>query len=472
MAAIVTIACIAGLVWGLILATRGSLVLGCVLYLIIACVFGPNFLSFDLAGVTMSLDRLFLVGLVGAYWLRREMRQTDPKPVVGADFVLFAFIGVLAISALTHDYHVYTKADVPIVQHLLNGYIIPLTIYWIARQAKLDERELTRVLQVLTAFGIYLAITGILEAFQQWSLVFPHYIADPKLGLHFGRARGPMVHSVSYGLYLDTCLLALGLWLSKVQNRGGQLALGLLIPIFLAAIFFTKTRTVWLGAGTGTLIVLAIVLRGKLRVAVLGTAIAAGVIVGLAKSDAILGLQREGTVQDTRESAQMRKVFTYVSWKMFQDRPIWGFGFGHFAHEKLNYLTDQKTDLRLESIREYVHHNTFLSILTETGLIGLTLLLAVLGNWAYVAWKLTHAARVPIWMRRHGLLTIGMLGIAVWQMIGHEITFTTLDQSLIYCICGLAVGLYCAWQRQGELVPVSYTPFWPSARAAATSNPS
>lgn len=468
MTAIILTASIAGLIWGLILATRGSLVLGCVLYLMIACVLGPNFLSFDVAGITLSLDRVFLVGLVGAYILRRELGETDPKPISKTDLVLFAFMGVLGISTFTHDYHVYTKNDVPIVQHLLNGYLIPLVIYWIVRQSRLDDRELTRVLAALTIFGLYLAVTGILEAFQQWSLVFPKYIADPKLGLHFGRARGPMVHSVSYGLYLDTCLLALGLWMSKVKHRRLQIALGALIPVFLAAVFFTKTRTVWLGAGTGTLIVLGIVLHGKTRVAVLGTAVLAGLLVGVAKSDAILGLQREGTVQDTRESAQMRKVFTYVSWKMFLDRPLWGFGFGHFAHEKLNYLSDRSTELRLESIRDYVHHNTFLSVLTETGLIGLSLLIAVLAGWGRTAWKLARNVRAPDWMCRHGLLTLGMLGIAVWQMIGHEITFTTLDQSLIYCICGLAVGLQAMLRREGELVPVSYTPYWPQANAPLT----
>ena len=50
-------------------------------------------------------------------------------------------------------------------------------------------------------FGVYLGFTAVCEIAQLWSLVFPKYIADPKIGLHFGRARGPMVHGVSFGHY-------------------------------------------------------------------------------------------------------------------------------------------------------------------------------------------------------------------------------------------------------------------------------
>lgn len=455
MTAIMTIAAIAGLVWGLIIAARGSLLLGCVLYLIAAACFGPYLLSFDVAGITLSLDRVFLVGLVGAAVLQRKLGQTDPKPLAGVDVAMIGLVGVLAISTFTHDYRDAGPADVPIVQHLLNGYCIPLAIYWIARQAKLDEREVTRVLIALTVFGVYLAVIGILEGLGQYGLVYPRYIANPELGLHFGRARGPMVHSVSYGIYLDTCLLACGLWMTK-QSRGGKLALATLVPLFLLAIIFTKTRSVWMGAGTGILIVLAFKLQGRLRVALLASAVAAVVLVLAVKTDAFLGLQREGTVQDTRQSADMRKVFTYVSWKMFQDKPLWGVGFGQFAKAKLPYLTDHDTHLQLETIRQYVHHNTFLSILTETGLIGLGIFLAMLWGWTRAGWQLVRDRQSPAWMQRHGLLLLGMLGIAVWQMLFHEITFTTLDQSLLYFVVGIGVGLRQMLIHRPESNPVPY----------------
>ena len=61
---------------------------------------------------------------------------------------------------------------------------------------------------MLACFGLYLAATGLLEAAHQWAFVFPRYIADPTVGLHYGRARGPMVQAVSYGLCLGITMLA------------------------------------------------------------------------------------------------------------------------------------------------------------------------------------------------------------------------------------------------------------------------
>lgn len=459
MTPLLIIAALAGLVWGTILLTRGSLVGGCLVYLVVTCCFGVHFFSFDAAGSTLSLDRLFVVGLVAAYLAQWHLGKTDSKPLLKTDLMLLGMLGVFAVSAFTHDWRAVGKGEVPIVQHLINGYFIPLALYWVARQASHTGANLTLPLGVLTCFGVYLAVIGLLEAAGQWSLVFPQYIADPTVGLHFGRSRGPMVQSVSYGLYLGTCLYCAWLWREQLSAKW-QWLVWVVLPLFPAAIYFTKTRSVWLGAAVGLLVVLAVTLRGKLRVAVIGGAVVAALLVSVVKVDSIMGLKREGTVEDTHRSTSMRGAFTYVSWKMFQDRPIFGFGFGQFAREKKPYLSDRSVDLRLEDIRDYVHHNTFLSVLTETGLVGLSLLVAVLGGWAYHGWKLARDAQGIPATRRIGVLMLGLLGIVFFQMIGHEITFTTLDNSLLFFIAGLTVGLRSAAvsRRVEQPVPVQYVP--------------
>jgi len=64
---------------------------------------------------------------------------------------------------------------------------------------------------------------------------------------------------------------------------------------------------------------------------------------------------------------------------MFLDRPLLGVGFGQLLEAKKAYLADRSTDLNLEATRDYIHHNGFLSILTETGLIGVAIYLALPG---------------------------------------------------------------------------------------------
>jgi len=455
MTAIIVILAIAALVWGVVLTLRGSLLAGCVVYMIMASCFGPPFWEFE-AGITLSLDRLFFVVLLGAFVAQWRLGMLDPKPLTKVDWLLFAFVGWLVVSTFTHDYRATAPGDSPIVQHLINGYLIPLCVFWIARQARHTESTTSILLVGLTGFGVYLALIGVLETSGQWSLVYPTYIRNPELGLHFGRARGPMLQSVSYGIYVGTSLLCAWLLRNK-WNMPGWVMLFFTGVFFAAAIFLTKTRSVWLGTATGMLLMFCFTLKGRVRIAVIGSAVAAGALIGMLKFDSIMGLQREGTVADTRQSTSMRGSFAYVSWKMFLDRPLLGFGFGQFYSQKLTYLGDRSVDMQLEQIREYVHHSTFLSVLTETGLIGLVLFLTMLGGWAHAAWHVVRHERAPPWVKRQGILLLGVLGLVFWQMVGHEITFTPIDQTLIYCVAGVAIGLY-AKERAHAKAPTGYMP--------------
>ena len=162
--------------------------------------------------------------------------------------------------------------------------------------------------------------------------------------------------------------------------------------------------------------------------------------------DSLANLQREGSATEARTSADMRASFAYVSWQMFLDRPILGFGFGQFYREKLPYLSDHSTPLQLELIRDFIHHNTYLSLLTETGLVGLGLYLAILIAWARRGWRLTRSDN-PAWVRAHGVLLLGALATYAVQMLFHEVSYTTLDNSLLFLLAGIAVGLGSASKR-------------------------
>jgi len=440
MIAILVILGLVGLVWGTVLALRGSLLAGCLTYLILASVFGPYFFSFD-AGITWTIDRVFFLILVGAFCVQWRLGLTDSKPLTYLDYLLFVFIGWLALSTFTHDYSVRGPSDIPIVQHLINGYLIPLTIFWIARQVRLTEQNTKWLLGGFCVFACYLAVIGVCEASGQWWAVYPTYIRDPELGLHFGRSRGPMMQSITYGAYLGVGVLCAWLLRERLGSPTWMLPM-LLIPLLCAAIYFTKTRSVWLGSACGLLMMWLFTLKGRLRIALVGGAVAAGLLVGILKIDSIMSLQREGTVADTHQSTNMRGSFAYVSWKMFLDKPILGFGFGQFATQKRPYLSDRSVDMQLEQIRGYVHHSTFLAVLTETGLIGLVLFLSLLGGWITAAVKLIRHQQAPPWVRHQGMLMISILCLYFWQMVGHEITFTPLDNSLIYCLAGIVVGLY------------------------------
>lgn len=321
---------------------------------------------------------------------------------------------------------------------LLFGYLLPAGVYWVVRQSALTERRVHAALGALAAFGIYLAATGLLEVTQQWWLVFPPYIADPVRGLGFGCARGPMLQPVSFGSYVAVGMLSA--WLLRGRRRGRWL-LVTSFPLFLAALFVTYTRSVWLGALSGLFIVFALTLRRYWRGLVLGSMLAAIVFVGATKWETLLAFPRgTETAEGTRHSAYLRLSFAYVSWRMFVDRPWFGVHFGHFPAAKLPYLADRSTSLDLESLRPLAHHNVFLSLLTETGLIGLAAFVTLLGCWTRMGWRIWRDTRAPDWARLPGALLLGALGVYVGQWMFHELSFGFIDHGLLFVVAGMAAA--------------------------------
>jgi FkbM family methyltransferase len=436
---LVLVAAAAVTVWLAYFALRGSLVAGCLGFWLAACCFGYPFWQSSSGPVPLTIDRLAIVFLAGVYVVQRALGGTDPKPLALTDKLLLAFLTVLTVSCFTHQWQNLPPGEVPPVWRLLTGYMFPAFLYWVARQSRLGSRQIGLAHGMLACFGLYLAATGLLEAAHQWGFVFPRYIADPMVGLHYGRARGPMVQAVSYGLCLGITMLAGFVWRER-WNRLGQLFWFAVVPLQLTAIYFSYTRSIWIGTSLAIFVVLWLTLRGVWRTLIVGGLAMAVLLAAAMNLDKLTDLQREGSATEAADSATMRESFAYVSWQMFWDKPVWGWGFGHFYEEKLPYLSDRRTPLKLEEIRDYIHHNTYLSLLTETGVIGLGLFLAVLGCWIRVGWKLTRDGEPP-WARAHGVLLLGALATYGTQMMFHELSYTAIDNSLVFILAGLANGL-------------------------------
>jgi O-antigen ligase len=249
-----------------------------------------------------------------------------------------------------------------------------------------------------------------------------------------------MVQSVSFGLYLGICSVSALLWTQRMR-RTGKLVLLLATLLPLAAAGLTLTRSVWMGTALALLLWTAVVLKDWMRKLVLYSAIGASMLVVAVNLENLAGFQREGTSEDTRSSAASRASFAYVSWRMFQDRPLLGFGFGQFPEAKLPYLDDRTTSLNLEIIRPWAHHNTYLSVLVELGLVGFLMFVTLLGLWAHFGWRLCRGPRRPAWVQAHGVLVLCALATYGVQMLFHEVSFTSVDNSIIFLLAGIAVGL-------------------------------
>ena len=167
------------------------------------------------------------------------------------DVVLLLFVAVLGISALTHDWSAHNARA---VSRLTFDYLMPLGVYWVARQSRLSERGVLRVLACLAAFGVYLGATALAEVSNAEWMVFPRYIMSAEYPEFLGRGRGPLLNPVGNGILLSTCLAA-GIVLWMRIGPGRRLATLPLLLVMLAGAAVSMTRSVWMGAGLGVLIV-------------------------------------------------------------------------------------------------------------------------------------------------------------------------------------------------------------------------
>lgn len=438
MTAIVPVVLLVALVWAAVVSLRGGLLGGCLIVLLAGTCFGHPF--FSLPGpVPLTADRLLWGALLIQYVIWRRLGLADRKPWGSAEVVLCAFLAVLAISTFNHDWR---TDDWHPLARLLFYYVMPFGLYWVAREIRFSERGALVLFASLGIFGVYLAVTALAETGQQSWLVFPRYIGSTAARDFFGRARGPLLNPAGSGLLTGVCLAAALMGWPRL-GRPGRLLLVVASLLMGLGVYCTYTRSVWLGAGLGLFIVLALTLPRSWRGLVLGSLVLSVALVGVAKWERILAFKRDedAGVQAAAESVELRPVLALVVWNMFLDRPVTGCGFGQYADQHVYYLADRSSGLPLEKARTYSQHNLFLSLLAETGLVGLGLFVLLVALWTRDAWRVWRSPSAPLWARQIALLFFALLANYGAIAMFHEISLIPMVNMFLFFVAGVTARL-------------------------------
>lgn len=441
MQIVIAMAAMAAAVWLAATARRASLIALLLAVLMVGYIAGHTFWNVKLGPAPLTLDRLLLLAAAVLFAVQWRLSALPPLRLAPIDWAVAVTVAWLTLSAFINRPAEGVLPEPPLGR-LLASYWIPAALYFLARRVPVDGRAVSQLLAALTCLGAYLAITALAESAEQWSFVFPRYIADPALGLHFGRARGPALNSVSLGVYLSICFWAT--WLLRPHlARPMQLVTLALMVLMAIGVFLTYTRSTWIGLALSGLVMVALQLPRSWRLPALGGAIAATVLIVPFTWSQVVGLKREGSASESRHSVSQRAAFTYVSWQMFKDHPLAGVGFGRFYDQKLPYLADRSQSFELESIRGLHHHNTFLGLLTETGLVGLAGFCAMLLGWGRCAWRLVRSPDVTCDERQMGLLCLATLAVYFPSALFHDLSHLPNEQVVLFLIAGLTVAAEC-----------------------------
>ncbi len=154
----------------------------------------------------------------------------------------------------------------------------------------------------------------------------------------------------------------------------------------------------------------------------------------------LVAFKREYGEAETLESTRMRGAFAYVSYQMFLDKPITGFGFNQFQIYNRPYLDDRTTNIRLESIRGYVHHNSFASILVDLGLVGGILYFGLVVACFRSGRRLYLNRAAPDWAHATVIVAAAVSVCHAIQMAFHEVSFSTIENTVL----AMSLGMMCA----------------------------
>jgi len=255
-------------------------------------------------------------------------------------------------------------------------FFVPFALFHLAGLVFRQEQQLRQFEIFALVVLAYLCLTSIAFLVGAKSLIFPRFILDESLGYHVDRARGPLLQAVANGVSLNMLgVLALHAFL---RGRIRGLKAAALLASLPVAILATMTRAVWLSFALSIGILIFLSHNRKLRRICIGVTMvgALGLLVALSFDD-----QRRTLTDRLRESGPLdfREAVYAGGWQMFLEKPFTGWGVNQMPAELARHVSGYKE-------KELYPHNTYLEILVEHGIIGLTL-------YAWLMWELLRLSR-------------------------------------------------------------------------------
>ncbi|WP_369052481.1 O-antigen ligase family protein [Kineococcus terrestris] len=358
----------------------------------------------DRLGAPVGLDRIAFAGgvllLVLDPWAWHQRRlRLRPVHVAVVGLVAVAVLSAIAHDTLLGNYGLFA---------LLDRIVVPFAMFCLAPVVFSTAARRALLLKTLVLLGLYLGVTALLETLQLWSFVFPSYIADPDVGIQFGRARGPFAASEAMGMACAACFFAAGL--AVVRFRGGwRLLSAAVLALSGGGVLLSLTRSVWVGLVLGVLAVMLIDrrLRRFTPVALLGGAALVAVLLAT-----VPGLQdsvdeRAGTTRSVLD----RLNTNAAALRVVEQEPLTGVGWTRFVDVASTWVR-QADDYPITNVAIEVH-NVPLSRAAELGIPGAALFLACiafgpvraafqrgrrdeLADWRYVSIGMTAVWLVTI----------------------------------------------------------------------------
>jgi len=260
-----------------------------------------------------------------------------------------------------------------------------------------------------------------------------------------------MAHSVMQPFYNDhtsygaTLAMLLPVLLSffLLIRRGDmnvRFLMGLLIVFFLAATVFSYTRAAWVSLIGGFMVWLAIRFRIKFEI----LAISAAVLVALfflfrpqillqleenrQRSSGDLAEHVQSIANITTDQSNLERINRWsCAYRMWKERPVFGFGPGTYQFEYGRFQRSyEKTEISTDFGTRGTAHSEYLGPLSESGLLGMVSILLVITTTLITGIRVHLRTK----SRRIKLFSMGVIiGLVTYYIHGILNNFLDTDKS-------------------------------------------
>jgi O-antigen ligase len=325
----------------------------------------------------------------------------------------------------------YTSSDPPVNLYLLYDRVVaPMCLYLIVRLLAPDENGLKRLIPAAVFLLVSQSLIGV------FSWVSPDALPSEWLGKVGERTTGSLRSTDVFTITVLFC----GLFLlhSGLTTRRGSVSRVWAILLFVLAVimvFVTFSRASWLAglvAVIGSLYVYRTFLR-RLAVIVVPLALLL-VFSGLLHQQIEFASYRVDSAE-SEQTALSRLPVAYAAVRMFEAKPIVGWGYENFNQFDLPFQS-RVGDIVYPD-KDHSSHNLYLTTLAEQGIVGFVLLLGPACLW-FLRWR-SRRALLP----KTGFLG-GKLVATLWLILAAHVVvnnFSRMQVTFGFGMWWLTLGL-------------------------------
>ena len=298
----------------------------------------------------------------------------------------------LTVTTITSEHLVVS------IKFLTSRLWFVITLYFIAARLFADARNITRFLWLyIVAFSIVITYTLIHHSLYGFEHDPAHWVMSPFFKDH-----------TSYGsiiaFYLPV-LFGFTLWKNKSRTQRG--IAWFMTLLFVAGLIFSYTRAAWVSLIGALAVYLAMVLRVKTWMIVVALGVGVGAYFHYADQiEMALEKNREESSDDFAEHVQsisnissdasnLERINRWNSAiRMWQERPIFGFGPGTYMFEYAPFQHSSELTIISTNFGTGGNaHSEYLGPLSESGVLGMLSMLFIIAMVIRTALRLYKRAR-------------------------------------------------------------------------------